>query len=81
MPRRDAVQTRVNDYNAVLAAACAATPKCRFDGNAVATYAFAASDISTRDYFHPSLSGRRSSPRSPGASQWVCRHDLAPTHT
>lgn len=57
--RRDAVQQRVNEYNAALEAACAATAKCRFDGYAVANYAFAPSDISTRDYFHPSLSGQR----------------------
>jgi lysophospholipase L1-like esterase len=56
--RRAAVQLRVNEYNQALADACAATAKCRFDGFAVADYAFARSDLSTRDYFHPSLSGQ-----------------------
>ena len=56
--RRAAVQTRVNEYNAVLAASCAATPKCRFDGGAVANTVFERSHISTRDYFHPSVSGQ-----------------------
>lgn len=56
--RRAAVQQRVNEYNQALSEVCAATAKCRFDGFAVANYAFARSDISTRDYFHPSLSGQ-----------------------
>jgi lysophospholipase L1-like esterase len=56
--RRNAVQARVNEYNAVLAAACAATAKCRFDNYAVANFAFTSAHISTRDYFHPSLAGQ-----------------------
>ncbi len=56
--RRASVQTRVDEYNAVLAASCAATPNCRFDGGAVANTVFDRSHISTRDYFHPSLSGQ-----------------------
>jgi lysophospholipase L1-like esterase len=56
--RRAAVQQRVNEYNQALSEACAATAKCRFDGFAVANYAFVKSDVSTRDYFHPSLSGQ-----------------------
>ena len=57
--RRAAVQTRVNEYNQALAEACAGYPAtCRWDGGAVAAYAFTKSDISTRDYFHPSLSGQ-----------------------
>lgn len=56
--RRAAVQQRVNEFNQALSEACAATAKCRFDGFAVANYAFVKSDLSTRDYFHPSLSGQ-----------------------
>lgn len=56
--RRTMVQDRVNEYNQVLSEVCTATAKCRFDGFAVANYAFVKSDISTRDYFHPSLSGQ-----------------------
>lgn len=56
--RRAAVQQRVNEYNAVLAEVCAAYATCRWDGGAVANYLFVKSDISTRDYFHPSLSGQ-----------------------
>ncbi|MFH8248873.1 GDSL-type esterase/lipase family protein [Microbacterium sp. B2969] len=56
--RRNQVQQRVNEYNAVLATLCGVTPNCRFDGNAIATYPFTRNDISTRDYFHPSLAGQ-----------------------
>jgi len=56
--RRAAVQQRVNEFNQALAEACAATAKCRYDGGTVANYAFTKSDVSTRDYFHPSLSGQ-----------------------
>ena len=56
--RRAAVQQRVNEYNQALAEACAAYAWCRYDGGAVANYAFTRADISTRDYFHPSLSGQ-----------------------
>jgi len=56
--RRAAVQQRVNEFNQALADACAATARCRYDGGAVANYAFTKSDVSTRDYFHPSLSGQ-----------------------
>ncbi len=56
--RRAAVQARVNEYNAALQQACAAVSTCRFDGFAVANFAFTKSHISTRDYFHPSTSGQ-----------------------
>jgi hypothetical protein len=59
LQRRIDVQTRVDQYNAILAEECAAFASiCRFDGGAVANYAFAKTDISTRDYFHPSLAGQ-----------------------
>jgi lysophospholipase L1-like esterase len=56
--RRAAVQQRVNEYNAALAEACSAVMKCRFDGLAIANYSFSRTDISTRDYFHPSVTGQ-----------------------
>jgi hypothetical protein len=56
--RRAAVQQRVNEFNQALAEACAATAKCRFDNFTVANYQFTKADISTRDYFHPSLTGQ-----------------------
>lgn len=56
--RRAAVQARVNEYNVALQQACAAVATCRFDGFAVANFAFTSDHISTRDYFHPSVSGQ-----------------------
>jgi hypothetical protein len=57
--RRDRVQQRVIDYNAELAAACAAYgPKCRFDGNAVFDFRFSLSQVSGWDYFHPNRAGQ-----------------------
>jgi len=57
--RRARVLQREVDFNAALASVCAAYTQCRFDGNAVFNVAFVASDISTRDYFHPSISGQK----------------------
>ena len=57
--RRDRVRQRVVDFNAQLAAACAAYgPNCDFDGNAVFNYRFALSQLSGWDYFHPNTSGQ-----------------------
>ncbi len=56
--RRAAVQQRVNEYNAALAEVCQATANCRYDGGAVAGYAFSSTDISHVDFFHPSLIGQ-----------------------
>jgi lysophospholipase L1-like esterase len=72
MARRDAVQARVNEFNAVLAAACAATAKCIWDNNAVANHTFTRADISTRDYFPPSVAGQAVLANVTwAASQWV----------
>lgn len=44
--------------NQVLADVCATFSQCRFDGLATYDTVFTASDVSTVDYFHPSLSGQ-----------------------
>jgi lysophospholipase L1-like esterase len=56
--RRARVRQRVVDYNTQLATICSAFIHCRFDGNAVFNTPFVRSDVTTRDYFHPSLSGQ-----------------------
>ena len=56
--RRERVRQRNIDYNTQLAQVCAVYFSCRFDGNAVFNTAFVRSDVTTRDYFHPSLSGQ-----------------------
>lgn len=56
--RRTRVRQRNIDYNTVLGQLCAMHSTCRFDGNAVFNTAFTRADVTTRDYFHPSVSGQ-----------------------
>lgn len=72
--RRAAVQTRVNEYNAALVELCGAIATCRYDGGVVAGYQFTRADISTRDYFHPSISGQATLAAMTWAkTQWVAQ--------
>jgi lysophospholipase L1-like esterase len=56
--RRARVRQRNIDYNTVLAQVCSFYTRCRFDANAVFNTAFVRSDVTTRDYFHPSVNGQ-----------------------
>jgi lysophospholipase L1-like esterase len=56
--RRARVSQRNAEFNAVLESVCAAYRQCHFDGYAVFETSFARSDVTTRDYFHPSISGQ-----------------------
>jgi lysophospholipase L1-like esterase len=56
--RRLRVRQRDMDFNGVLARVCAEYRQCRYDGDAVFNTTFTTSDVSTRDYFHPSPSGQ-----------------------
>ena len=56
--RRARVSQRNQDFNAALEAVCDAYRQCHFDGYAVYNFMFARSDVTTRDYFHPSVSGQ-----------------------
>jgi len=56
--RRARVRQRNIEFNTQLAEACALYPQCKFDDNAAFNYQFVPSEISTIDYFHPSLSGQ-----------------------
>jgi lysophospholipase L1-like esterase len=55
---RQFVLAREQAFNQVLGEVCGLYAQCRFDGNAVFNYAFTAGQVSTLDYFHPSLSGQ-----------------------
>jgi lysophospholipase L1-like esterase len=57
--RRARVLDREIAFNTVLRRVCAAYSQCRFDGNAVFKVDFTASDVSSRDFFHPSTAGQR----------------------
>jgi lysophospholipase L1-like esterase len=56
--RRARVLQRELDFNAVLQSVCAQYARCRYDGGAVFGTPFVASDITGRDYFHPSTAGQ-----------------------
>jgi lysophospholipase L1-like esterase len=56
--RRGRVRQRVIDYNTELASVCATNIHCRFDSNAIFNTVFVPGDVSTRDYFHPSVAGQ-----------------------
>jgi len=56
--RRARVLQRELDFNGVLQSMCAQYARCRYDGGAVFGTTFVASDITARDYFHPSTAGQ-----------------------
>jgi len=56
--RREAVRQRNIAFNDVLRDTCALYIQCRFDGYAVYNTVFVASQITGRDYFHPSTAGQ-----------------------
>ena len=56
--RQQVVKQEVAD-NQALASACSAYAQCRWDGYVGYNFAFATPDISTLDYFHPSVTGQR----------------------
>jgi lysophospholipase L1-like esterase len=67
---RQQVVDREVAFNQILAEGCAAYARCRWDNLAVYHYQFSASQVSTLDYFHPSLSGQASLARVTWAASW-----------
>jgi hypothetical protein len=63
MARRQRVRQRNIAYNTVLSTVCSRYVHCRFDGNAAFNTQFTAADVSTRDYFHPSVAGQAKAAR------------------
>jgi hypothetical protein len=61
---------REKAFNQILADVCAQYPRCRWDGGAVYNYQFTASQVSTLDFFHPSLSGQAALARVTWAASW-----------
>ena len=57
--RRSDVRERNIEFNTILEAACADYAKCVWDGWSVFCTEFTTSDVSSRDYFHPSVSGQQ----------------------
>ena len=56
--RRLRIRQRNIDFNTVLSEVCALHPQCRFDNNAIFDGGLEASQVSTLDYFHPSITGQ-----------------------
>jgi lysophospholipase L1-like esterase len=55
---RQAVLSQEQSDNSALAGVCAQFANCKWDNLATFNYQFATSDVSTIDYFHPSVSGQ-----------------------
>src|SRR5918996_1916248 len=68
--QRQLVVDRERAFNRILADVCAQYLRCRWDGGAVYNYRFSASQVSTLDFFHPSLSGQAALARVTWAASW-----------
>ena len=77
--RRQQVYDRTVADNAALARACSEFIHCRYDGNAAFNLQFVRSDVSTRDYFHPSVSGQTKAAAVTWAATFDFTDQTAPT--
>jgi hypothetical protein len=68
--QRQQVVDQERAFNQILADGCRAYARCRWDNWAVYNYQFSASQVSTLDYFHPSLSGQAALARVTWAASW-----------
>jgi lysophospholipase L1-like esterase len=67
---RQQVTDREQAFNQILAGVCGAYARCRWDNWAVYKYQFSTGQVSTLDYFHPSLSGQAALARVTWAASW-----------
>ena len=58
--RRAATLAAEEGYDATQKSICAATANCQYDNGALFGASFVASEVSTNDYFHPSITGQAS---------------------
>ena len=77
--RRQQVYNRTVADNAALERVCARFIHCRFDGNAAFNLSFVPSDVSTRDYFHPSVAGQAKAAAATWAATFDFRDQSAPS--
>lgn len=68
--RRNRVLNHIVALNGALSAVCAEYANCRYDGGAAFGYAFEAGEVSTNDYFHPSIAGQTSFARVEWEVAW-----------
>jgi lysophospholipase L1-like esterase len=69
--RRLRVQRREVEFNRVLETICAAYEQCRYDRDTGYNYRFRAEEVSTNDYFHPSLTGQATIAEIEWGVTWV----------
>jgi hypothetical protein len=67
---RQLVVSREAAFNQILFEECAKYSRCRWDNWAVYNFQFSASQVSTLDFFHPSLSGQAALARVTWAKSW-----------
>ena len=79
--RRARVAQRNHDDNDAIAAVCAQYVHCRFDNYAFYNTAFTSSDVSTRDYFHPSIAGQAKAASIAWANSFDYADRVAPVST
>ncbi len=77
--RRLRVRQRVIDFNTQLAQECAQYIHCRYDYNAGFNLQFTTSDVTTRDYFHPSVSGQAKAASTSWSATFNFSDKVAPT--
>jgi lysophospholipase L1-like esterase len=56
--RRAATLAAEEGYDSTMKSICAATANCQYDGGALFAASFVASEVSTNDFFHPSIAGQ-----------------------
>jgi lysophospholipase L1-like esterase len=56
--RRAQVAAQVVADNSTIASVCGGVANCHYDGGAAYNVVFTTSDVTTRDYFHPSVAGQ-----------------------
>jgi lysophospholipase L1-like esterase len=79
--RRARVRQRNVDDNVAIAAVCGQYLHCRYDGGAAYRIQFTPSDVSTRDYFHPSVAGQAKAASSSWAATFDFTDQTAPVST
>jgi hypothetical protein len=79
--RRARVAQRTRDDNDAIRDTCALYVHCRFDGYAAYNLAFTTGDVTTRDYFHPSVSGQAKAAATAWASGFDFADQTAPVST
>lgn len=79
--RRQDVLQRIKDFNSVLQSVCAQYIHCRFDNGVTFNTAFTADQVSTIDYFHPSVAGQAALAAGNYAVTFDFTDNIAPVST